>query len=505
MTGRRRLPWVWGVVAVALAGALGTAALFRWQARRARAAMLADVERAHEELGRCLLGARVPDAELGRRVMEAEVTGAIDRARVARCGEALERAARALEREHDREVPRFLPEPSGVPDADDRHGVCAALARARSELAARRGRPRPSITCRPALDELAPTTAEADGEDHRRWTDGGDLYLDVVSDDSRLPTHQLRRSRDGGSWEELAAPAGHWQPHWSGEGGWTYGFVGGADSARYHVLDGTSWRAGAPARAGREIAWRRTDSGWTIVLERKDGGAEVVWLDPWMERVAAVRAVPGLRRGPGADGTPLLAAVDARGDAIVFQLTTSAAGAARLEAHPVSRAGGSRAPVVEPLEVDGAAQQAGLVSCRAGETTYLVLSRRAAMVSTAEAPLAVIARADLPAPRALACAGGRLSFTDGRRLARCDASACGVEAVPLAAGALGSAPSDPLAMDLADEAGRLRLLVAARRRAYLLEDGATPGLRLARIWSWDGDRHHRQAPTLRLGGSWFLL
>lgn len=494
------------------------------QDRREVADALAAVERIFDDYERCTLGDRVADEELGTHVLHAASAGALDEARARGCAAAAQKTLARFDQlaENHPAFASFADVFASYTDAtadDDAFGVCSAVDSARRIAAGLRGARHRAIDCHAPLPALEPTVVASKDERHERWVEEGTLYLDVVTEDTP-PKHALRRSRDGTTWEEIEAPAGIWPAaHWSSEGAWSYGFVPKDDTAHYHVREGTSWHVGARAVRGRELAWRRTADGWTLILETLDDGAEVVWLDGRMDRVLARRPVPTLRGRLGWDEPDPIAAIDAKGDAVLYSLVANDSGM-RIEAHRVRNGGASVPVTTQPLETllpaggdeDQTRRRADvgprLVGCRGGESTFLVVPGRAAHVSTDGGstikPIAEDAGA-LPAVHGIACTPGAVFFADSRRLARCGLDGCNVQELPIAPHATTySGREASLDVALAGEA--VRVLVAVGSRLYLVEGSASPGgkLALAGVWRWESS-HLFDTPTVRLRNTWFLL
>jgi hypothetical protein len=454
-----------------------------------------------QEYQRCTLGDVPQPAELSRRELNARVTGKLTPRRARACAEIvaskLERLSH-LEHEDDKLGSFFLP----VYVSNSLYGVglCEHVA-AKRTWAKELGADVVVPNCSLELSLLEPTLTPDEVEQQTTHLRGDSVALDVWSSRSSIgmkppgTDHVLRRTKDGKTWDESPPLRTVDDLHVASDG--THAFADAYANAnanakpRYHVYDGKGWHVGAfVADGGFREAFKRTESGWTIVTAGDEPA--VVRLDPGMDHVLEKTPIRGLA-GRWDYDVKHAAMIDDAGN--VATVTVAARGnAVEVDSHFVPV--GARSEQTTILKIDRNPANVTVRHCRSGTTEFVAIGGVATLVSTDSGrSFTQIPGGHLVDFGLAVCTGQHLYVASDRAFTACDLDRCVTQDVAVPG-------TRPLKLDLEMRGEQPLLLVTLDGLAVLLAPRAETGeLAPISIWRWNYVMPFD--PLVRVDGIWF--
>jgi len=488
---RRRIPWRFVLLGgVLVAGAVVVVSL--WVTRRARQQHQAAVRQLLAVLDHdyqtCILGEPAPDAELGKRIALAGLTGQLTYERAKDCADVAQ-AARAPLVEDAPDLSElgydFVLEPGLPPD----FGVCAHIERARAAAQTLGVESRPA-DCAEHLDPLA-VTVDGGRDEVAAFAIDGELIDQVVDLEPPAERYLVRRTRDGSSWE-TSPPLTTSLPLVMSKQD-VFGVKTDEHATRYALLDGGDWHLGAKLPdGGRIVAGRHVGSGWTL-LDEWDDSPHVVRVDEKMDHVLETVPIPALH-GRWTSEAPRIGTVEKDGSVIAYALEKDDRRHLVFEAHRIA-AGAKPAPL-SVLTFDH-----GKVHLEAHRCGPYVILPGIAVIVTPDGGKSFKAlpggeRVEL---KAFDCTTDHLFTVSAHAFASCDHERCIDAPFPLM-------PHASLQLGVSAIGDRPRVLVAYRQHVVLFDaDPKTARLSFARAWSRNDDERDNERPIFLIDGTWFTL
>jgi hypothetical protein len=452
-----------------------------------------------QDYQRCALGDVPPPAELARRELNARVTGKLTPRRARACAEIVASKLESLSHlEHDDDKLHSFFLPVYVSDSFYGVGLCEHV-EARRTWATKLGVDVVVPDCSLELPLLEPTLTRDEDEEQAVHLRGDSVTLDVWpsrwSSDMEHPgtDHVLRRTTDGKTWDESPPLRTLDELHVASDGtqAFAYAFANAKESARYHVYDGKKWHVGALVADGGFLeAFRRTESGWTLVT----AGAvpAVIRLDSEMDHVLEKTPMRALADRWGLD-MEHAAMIDDTGD--VATVTVTASGdALQVESRFVPVGAKPEPPTL--LKIDRRPGPMTVRRCRSGSTEFVAISGVATLVSRDSGrSFAQIPGGHLVDPGIVACTAQHLYVASDRAFTACDLDRCITQDVALPG-------TRPLELDLELRGEQPLLFVTLDGLAVLLAPRADTGeLAPISIWRWNYIMPY--GPLVRIDGIWF--
>jgi hypothetical protein len=439
----------------------------------------------------CVLGAPVRDSELGPKLLEAEMTGALTVSRVRACGELAEQKLAPLEGLRREMKPRLdtFWDTTYFNTQEHDFGVCFHLERMRSAAGALGVAALPP-QCAVKLETLEPVQSQLSVKTIEH--DLGDaLVLDEPMGSFGDGRRIVRRTKDGTTWTTSEPVTTLHDLEVSAGGVWAY--VDG----HIALLDGERWTQGVafPTDASRAVDYLRTDSGWTLLWPTTHDA--LVWrLDPTMTKVLAATPIPALhekRTGEAILGT---VAADGTTGALLLRRTPEAV---EIEAHVMHPDGKVDAPRITRLPSRGAVQawEVSTATCRVRGVSYIAIKNAGTVVTRdGGVTFTVLRGGDAMFPAAIACSDQRLLATGNGHLLVCDHAECRSQRIPHRSG---REFTTQLAME--GESARILVTDADRTAVFRVDPGSADPV-FVRAWRWNGV----DIPALvRADGAWFFM
>lgn len=451
------------------------------------------------EYQRCALGDVPPPAELGRRELNARVIGNLTPLRAHACAEIAENklaGLRHLEDDDDKLGSFFLP----IYTSDSIYGVgiCEHV-HSQRKWARELGVDVVVPSCALNLPQLEPTLTRDEDVLQIAHLRGDAIALDVsslrASSDMNHPgtDHVLRRTLDGKTWEESPPLRALDQLHVASDGihAFAYAFAKAKEDARYHVYDGATWHVGRLVADGGFLeAFKRTESGWTIV----SGGdaPAVVRLDPEMDHVIEDVPIRALAGRWGYD-VKHAAMIDDVGNVSAVRIAASGS-AVEVESHFVPLGAQPKAPTI--VKIDRNPTDMTAAHCSSGSTGFVAISGVATLVSTDSGrSFSQIPGGHLVGPGLAVCTARHLYVANDRSFTACDHARCVTQSIAVPG-------TRPLKLDLQLRGDQPLLLVTLDGLAALLAPRVDTGeLAPVSIWRWNYVMPFD--PLVRIEGSWF--
>jgi hypothetical protein len=435
---------------------------------------------------KCVLGEPAPDAELGKHIEIAGLTGQLTYERARACGELAYAARDRLHplRDDDPDLSPFWNDDAINPGSPPDFDVCSHVETAR-RIADGLGVKSPAVACGEAFKPLAVTV---DGEQAtlRTIVSDGELVEERWNDLAKMDASLVRRTRDGQTWD-TSPPLTTTVALQIGKSG-VFGFARVKDEVRYALLDGDAWHVGAKVvDGGVPVARRRIASGWTLLEEQADTPA-VVRLDDKMDHVLSVTPIPALR-GRWSYDAPGMGIIEDDGSVVAFAVKYDKQ-QVELEAHRVPPGG---KPVLSTeMKFDGVRPDAEAFRC----LSYVVVPGVAVVAPDGSLFKALPGGDHVEATR-VDCTADHLFAAGAHTFSSCDHQRCVTAPLPVMA-------RESFKLDVSAHGAGARLLLVYPKYAVMLDaDAATAKLAFASAWTWD--KYVAYGAAFLIDGTWFKL
>jgi hypothetical protein len=431
----------------------------------------------------CVLGQPVPDAELGPKLLEAEMTGALTVSKVRACGELAVQKLAPFEKLRHELHPKLDTFWELDVTGEDDFGVCEHLELIRG-AANDLGVAVPAPHCAVELAELEPVRSQIHELTMFHHV-GDDAVLDEEGDGGQ---HFALRTTNGKSWITSNRINSNEDLQVSKGGIWVYG------DGHVALLDGERWRQGAayPKGSARVVSYRKTAAGWTM-LWWMDNDSALVWrLDPMMAKVLSTTPIPALNKRWTSDTRPLgTVAADGTATALLLRRTPDAV---EIEADVVHPDGTVDPPRVTRLPSHGTEIETDL--CQALGATYLAIDGVGTVVThDGGVTFTVLHGGDAVFPAASACSDQQLIAAGNGHLMICDQAKCTTQVTPHRSG-------KSFSTRVAMHGESARILVTDQDITALFRADPGAAVTFDKAWRWSGVA----IPALvRAEDTWFFM